>query len=80
VPSITLHNNGDPVTLPAKAKVRIFDDSRSYWTDCDAHACTDAHAGRYQPGWASVDVPNTGTRVKVVSISGNKAFMTVKVN
>jgi immune inhibitor A len=80
VPSITLHNNGDPVTLPAKAKVRIFDDSRSYWTDCDAHACTGAHAGRYQPGWASVDVPNTGTRVKVVSISGNKAFMTVKVN
>jgi immune inhibitor A len=80
VPSITLHTNGVPTTLPGKAAVRVFDDSRSYWTNCDGHACTGAHAGHYQPGWSSVDVPDTGTRIKVVSVSGNKAFMTVRVN
>ena len=79
VPSITLHNNGVPVTLPSKPAVSVFDDSKSYWTDCDSHGCTDSHPGRYQPGWASVMVPNTGTQIKVVNVSGNKAFMTVKV-
>jgi len=80
VPSITLHMNGVPTTLPGKAAVRVFDDSRSYWTNCDTHGCTGAHPGHYQPGWSSVDVPNTGTRIKVVSVSGNKAFMTIRVN
>jgi immune inhibitor A len=80
VPSITLHNNGDPVTLPSKPAVSIFDDSRTYWYDCDEHACTGDHSGHYQPGWSSVDVPNTGTRIKVIGVSGNKAFMTIRVN
>jgi immune inhibitor A len=80
VPSITLHNNGVETILEGKPAVRVFDDSRDYWFNCDLHACTGAHDGRYQPGWASVDVPDTGTRIKVIGVSGNKAFMTVRVN
>ena len=36
-----------------------------------------AAAGRYQPGWYSVDLPNTGTQIKVVGVNGGA--MTVRV-
>ncbi len=53
----TLHNNGVPTRIPSLPAARVFEDSRSYWQNCDAHGCTGAHPGRYQPGWNSVDVP-----------------------
>ena len=37
-----------------------------------------SHAGHYQPGWYSVDVPKTGTTVRVVKVNKN-GVMTVKV-
>ena len=78
----TLHSNvnGEAAQVPSKPAVPLFDDSRTYWTNCDAHACTGEHAGRYQPGWVGVDVPDTGTTVRVVSTSGSGASMRVDVN
>ena len=78
VPSITLHLNGEPTVLPGKGAVRVFDDSRTYWFNCDDHACTGDHEGHYQPGWSSVQVPNTGTVVRVKSVSGT-GFMQIEV-
>jgi immune inhibitor A len=45
--------------------VPTFDDTKSWWFNCDTHACTGSHQGRYQPGWTGVDVPKTGTTVTV---------------
>jgi immune inhibitor A len=78
VPALTLHNNGLPTHLPAKPAVSVFDDSREYWFNSDTHGTTPNHPGRYQPGWASVDVPNTGTRVTVKSVS-RTGFMQIEV-
>ncbi len=78
VPSITLHNNGVATTLPAKPAVSVFDDSRTYWFNSDEHGATGAHPGRYQPGWSSVQVPVTGTRVTVTSTSAT-GFMQIEV-
>ena len=55
--------------MPALPAVPVFDDTRTWWFNADAHGATGAHAGRYQPGWSSVDVPKTGTTVRVVSTS-----------
>ncbi|HYN28566.1 MAG TPA: immune inhibitor A domain-containing protein, partial [Dermatophilaceae bacterium] len=63
--AITLHKDGVARTIAAKPAVRTFDDTRSWWANCDVHACTGSHAGRYQPGWSGVDVPKTGTTVTV---------------
>lgn len=35
----------------------------------DEHGATGSHPGRYQPGWYGVDVPKTGTTIRVVSSS-----------
>ena len=78
VPSITLHNNGVPTTLPGKPAVNVFDDSRTYWFNADGHGATNAHPGRYQPGWMGVDVPSTGTIVRVKSMS-RTGFMQLDV-
>jgi immune inhibitor A len=75
----TLHNNGDPTEVPSLPAQPLFDDSRSYWTNCDEHACTGDHDGRYQPGWSSVHVPDTGTTVRVVGSSSN-GVLQVHVN
>lgn len=74
----TVHLNGEVVKLPSRKAVRVFKDSRSYWQDCDMHGCSD-HPGSYKPGWMGVDVPNTGTTIKVLKIN-KKGVMTVKVN
>ncbi|MEJ7741660.1 MAG: hypothetical protein WKF73_03405 [Nocardioidaceae bacterium] len=69
-----------PTRIPSLPAARVFEDSSTYWQNCDAHGCTGAHPGRYQPGWNSVDVPNTGTSVRVVSESNKGSFMNVHVN
>ncbi|MFC8502177.1 immune inhibitor A domain-containing protein [Pedococcus sp. NPDC057267] len=62
---VTLHNNGVAGSIASKPAVSVFDDTKSWWSNCDEHACTGAHAGRYEPGWYGVDVPRTGTTVTV---------------
>ncbi len=37
-----------------------------------------AHPGHFQPGWFSVDVPETGTTIRVVKVD-TKGLMTVRV-
>ena len=55
--------------LPANPK---FDDTQSYWFAPDASISNN--------GWASVPVPNTGTTIRVVSVSAQGNFMQVHVN
>ena len=73
--AITLHRevagpNGTVVTqtgtIASQPAVPTFDDTAQYWFNSDAHGATGAHVGRYQPGWYSVDPPNTGTTITVM--------------
>ncbi|NNM44644.1 immune inhibitor A domain-containing protein [Knoellia koreensis] len=76
--AITLHKEGVPATIASKPAVPTFDDTKTWWYNCDADACTGSHAGRYQPGWYSVDVPKTGTTVTVKG-KGNGGHLNVQV-
>lgn len=77
--SYTLHGNGvHPRVEAGGAAVRrqpvLLDRLRE-------HGCTGAHDGHHQPGWFSVDVPDTGTTIRVVDDSaGGQGFMQVRVN
>ncbi len=62
---LALHYLGTRYAVPSRAGVRLFDDTMDWWYGFDEHGST--HPGRYQPGWYSVDVPKTGTTVRVVS-------------
>jgi immune inhibitor A len=66
---LRLHYVGEPYRIPSRDNVRLFSDRRNYWYDFDEHGSQ--HAGRYQPGWYSVDVPNTGTRIRVMDVDRN---------
>ena len=55
--------------LPAN---KVFDDTQSYWTP------PNPAIGHF--GWSSVPVPNTGTTIRVVSVSAQNNFMQVHVN
>ena len=74
---LRLHSNGAPYIVPSQAGRRIFDDTRDWWYAFDEHGSN--HPGRYQPGWYSVDVPKTGTKIRVMSIDKNRV-MSVKVS
>jgi immune inhibitor A len=73
-----IHFQGQKLTLPARKAVRVFDDTRRYWSDSDQHGAGE-HAGHYQPGWYSVDVPRTGTTIRVLK-RNKKGVMWIKVN
>ena len=73
----TLHDGGVPTTIASKPAVRVFDDRNDFWTAGDGH---DHSAHRYQPGWNSVNVPKTGTTIRVVGTSAQGSFMQVNVN
>ncbi len=68
----TLHLNGVPAQVPSQKAQPVFDDTKSWWTGGSV-------PGRYQPGWNGVNVPQTGTTVRVVSENRN-AMLTVSVN
>jgi immune inhibitor A len=55
----------------------VFNDLQDYWFPNDEHS-TGQHEGRFQPGWYSVQVPKTGTTIKVVKVD-KRGYMTVKV-
>ena len=69
--AITLHNNGVAASIPSQKAVPTFDDTKNWWFDCDADACTGSHQGRYQPGWTGVKVPKTGTKITVNGATTN---------
>ncbi len=78
--AVTLHNSGMTATLPSYPAVSTFDDTLTWWFNSDEHAATGSHAGRYQPGWYSVDVPKTGTKIQVVSQSKQGGQLNLQIN
>jgi immune inhibitor A len=73
----TLHFFGEPYRLPGHKGTAVFNDNRDWWFSMDEHG---THEGdHYKPGWYSVNVPKTGTRIKIAKIT-RKGMMTVKVN
>jgi immune inhibitor A len=79
VPALTLHLNGVATTIAAKPAAPLFNDSTDQWSACDAHCVAGVHPGRYQPGWNGVNTPNTGTTIRVKSVSST-GFLQVDVN
>jgi immune inhibitor A len=78
--SITLHNPADGVakTFPSRPAVSTFNDNNSYWVNGDPG---DAPGNaRYQSEWNSVNVPHTGTSIRVVSVGAQGSFMQINVN
>lgn len=77
--AITVHKNSQPTTIPSQPAVPVFNDLNTYWFNCDTDACTGSHVGRYQPGWYGVNVPKTGTQIRVKSLTQG-GFMQVEVS
>ncbi len=77
--SITVHDpaSGVAATIPSHGANPVFDDSKSYWVASDPSDA--ANNGRYQASWNSVKVPNTGTVVRVKSISST-GMMVLDIN
>ncbi len=67
--SITVNKYTDGVvgTIPSQAGVSVFDDSQSYWV---GHSGAD---GTYKAKWNSVQVPNTGTVIRIIYIDEHVA-------
>lgn len=61
--AITLHQNSVAKSYPSLPAVSLFDDNNSYWSSTTATA--------------SVQVPHTGTKIRVVSMTNQK--MVIKV-
>jgi immune inhibitor A len=76
--AITVHAAGQAGRIASSPARKVFDDTKTWWFEDDAHAATGDHAGRYQPGWFGVDPPNTGTQIQVLDQSGGA--MTVRVS
>ncbi|MGZ6746191.1 MAG: immune inhibitor A domain-containing protein, partial [Nocardioides sp.] len=76
-PAQTLHINGAAYTLARQSAMPLFDDMKNWWFDNDEHGGS-PHVGFYQPGWFGVDVPKTGTTIRVVKVADN-GTMTLRV-
>jgi immune inhibitor A len=77
--AITVHKDSKPTTIASQPAVPMFDDTKTWWFNSDGHAATGSHVGRYQPGWYGVDVPKTGTTIRVVNTSAHGQMMKVLV-
>ena len=77
--SITLHGPGGVAkTFPSLPAVSTFDDTKSYWVNGDDGDAP--NNGRYQSEWNSVNVPHTGTTIRVVSVGAQGSFMQININ
>ena len=55
------------MNIASQPGVSVFDDTKSYWVASDPG---DAPAnGRYQASWNSVKTPNTGTQIRLKSLT-----------
>lgn len=77
-PSQRLHYQGKAYTLKGQPAEPLFDDTMDWWFDSDEHGTGD-HPGFYEPEWYGVDVPETGTTIRVVKVDPRTKVMTVKV-
>ncbi|MCP4403672.1 MAG: hypothetical protein GY801_41000 [bacterium] len=64
--ALTLHLFSQPSYIPSLPGVSVFDDTNSYWDPAAP--------------LASVIVPNTGTTIRIKSVSAHGSFMQVAVN
>ena len=76
--AITLHNpaTGVAKTISSKPAVSVFNDAirdgdgtSIYWAP--GHPSDNPSGGNYQAGWNGVNVPNSGTMIRVKSISSS---------
>lgn len=74
---ITLHKDGVPTTIKSQPAVRAFNDLKTWWYESDNHD-PQSH-GRYQVGWSSVNVPKTGTEIRIRDIDSNGNLIEVEV-
>ncbi len=63
--AITLHKFGEPSYHPSLPAVKTFDDNNDYWNAANPNG--------------SVQVPHTGTQIRVKSVSARESFMQVEV-
>lgn len=63
--AVTLNWLSMPSDHPSLPAVSVFDDNNSYWDPTNP--------------WASVNTPNTGTQIRIKSISAHGSFMQVEV-
>ncbi len=63
--AITLHRDGVPVSIPSQAGVPVFDDKNQYWNPLTP--------------LAGVKNPNSGTQIRIKSISAQGSFMQVQI-
>jgi immune inhibitor A len=78
-PSQKLHYQGKLITLKGQQATPVFNDRLDWWYPGDEHGTGD-HPGFYEPEWYSVDVPKTGTKIRVVRVNKKTHVMTVKVS
>ena len=76
--AITLHLNGVPTKIKSKPAVREFNDLNSWWLPGDGHSA--ASHGRFQVEWSGVNVPQTGTRIRVAGATHGGRVLKVEVN
>jgi immune inhibitor A len=75
--AITLHSTVfGTYTQASQPAVRVFDDANSYYVASDP---ADG-SSTYKAGWNSVNHPHSGTKIRVVNVSGNGGFMQIQVN
>ncbi|HXH87185.1 MAG TPA: hypothetical protein VNI55_01075 [Gaiellaceae bacterium] len=77
--AIVINKNSQPIIIASQPAVSTFDDTKDYWFNADEHAATGAHVGRSEPGWFGVNVPKTGTTIRVKSTSAQGTFMQAEV-
>jgi immune inhibitor A len=75
--SITLHKDSVPTTIRSQSAVSTFDDTKTWWYEGDGHSA-ESH-GRFQVEWTGVNVPKTGTKIRVKDIDRNGFIITVQV-
>jgi len=73
----TFRVNGVATTVRPEAARSVFNDLHNYWYDYDEHGSGD-HPGFYEPEWMGVNVPKTGTTIRVVKVDAS-GVMTVRV-
>ena len=69
--------NGVPTRFPSLPAQRVFDDNKTWWYASDGHS-PESH-GRYQVGWSGVDVPKTGTTIRVRNTADHGFYMFIDI-
>ena len=78
--ALTLHKEGVAASVPSRPAVRVFDDTKQWWFPADEHTVAGVHPGRYQAAWYSVDVPKTGSTIRVNGFGKQGSQINLTVN